>query len=184
VPPSDEQLAYTRLAMKILVDSAEYRCWHEVGHATVCLHLGGAVELIEFLDGDARGHARARCIVLPEMERTVACGGFAAEFYLLNGKHAEQTADDTRNINDVVFHNATHDREDFWGRKLGSDETFTDAEDRAFMNHSIGPDGRSGVLPILYLYHSGMQQLVHELREKRRIDGRRVNELLRHAHIR
>lgn len=45
--------------MKIRVDSVEYKCWHEVGHATVCLHLGGDVDFIEFLDGDARGYARA-----------------------------------------------------------------------------------------------------------------------------
>lgn len=70
--------------MKIIVDSDEYRCWHEVGHATVCLHLGGDVDCIEFLVGDAHGFARARCVVLREMERSVACGGFAAEFYLLN----------------------------------------------------------------------------------------------------
>jgi hypothetical protein len=45
--------------MKILIDSVEYKCWHEVGHATVCLHLGGDVDFIEFLESDTRGHARA-----------------------------------------------------------------------------------------------------------------------------
>jgi hypothetical protein len=69
--------------MKIIVDSDEYKCWHEVGHATVCLHLGGDVDFIEFLDGDARGSARTRCDDIPGTERSVACGGFAAEVYLL-----------------------------------------------------------------------------------------------------
>jgi hypothetical protein len=68
------------MRMKIAVDSIEYKCWHEVGHATVCLSLGGDIDLIEFLAGDLRGHARARCVVTPEIERSVACGGFAAEF--------------------------------------------------------------------------------------------------------
>jgi hypothetical protein len=45
--------------MKIIVDSVECKCWHEVGHATACLHLRGGVDCIEFLDGDARGHMRA-----------------------------------------------------------------------------------------------------------------------------
>jgi hypothetical protein len=40
--------------MKIRVDSVEYRCWHEVGHVAVCLHLGGDVDFIELLEGDAR----------------------------------------------------------------------------------------------------------------------------------
>jgi hypothetical protein len=165
--------------MTIRVDSVEYKCWHEVGHATVCLHLGGDVELIEFLDGDARGHARASCVVTPEIERIVACGGFAAEVYLLKNGHAEQGSDDERDINQIVFHNATNDREDFWGRKLGSDEEFSEAENREFMNQAIGSDGYGGVVPIFNLYLSGMRELVRELCDARRVEGRRVRELLR-----
>jgi len=164
----------TLIHMKIRVDSVEYKCWHEVGHATVCLHLGGDVDFIEFLDGDARGHARARCVVTSEIERSVACGGFAAEFYLLNNSYAEQGSGDERNISQVVFHNATNDREDFWRRKLGSDEAFSEAEDRQFMNHAI-----ESVVPIFNLYLPGMRELVRELFEARRIEGRRVKELLR-----
>ena len=166
--------------MKIRVDSDEYRCWHEVGHATVCLHLGGDVESMEFLDGDARGHARTRTIVTSDaMERIVACGGFAAEVYLLKNGYAEQGPDDKRNINHVVFHNASGDREDFWGRKLGTDEVFTEAEDREFMHHAIGSDGYGGVVPIFNLYLPGMRELARELFETRRVEGRRVKELLR-----
>lgn len=167
--------------MKIRVDSVEYKCWHEVGHATVCLHLGGDVYFIEFLDNDARGHARASCFVTPAMERSVACGGFAAEFYLLKYGHAEQGPDDERPINQVVFHNATHDREDFWGRKRGSDGAFTEAEDTEFRNHALGSDGTGGVVPIFDLYLSGMKELVRELCHARRVEGRRVKELLRLA---
>lgn len=169
--------------MKILVDSVEYKCWHEVGHATVCLELGGDVELIEFLDGDARGHARACCVVTPEIERIVACGGFAAEFYLLNWGYAEKGHDDERDINRIVFHNATSDREDFWGRKLGMDEAFTEAEDTEFMYQAIGSDGHGGIIPIFNQYFSGMQELVRELCDARRVEGRRVKELL-HTDIR
>lgn len=32
--------------MLIRVDSDEYRCWHEIGHATACWHLGGDVDFI------------------------------------------------------------------------------------------------------------------------------------------
>jgi hypothetical protein len=165
--------------MKIRVDSVEYKCWHEVGHATVCLHLGGDIDFIEFLDSDARGHARARCVVPPEIEKSVACGGFAAEFYLLNNGYAEQSRDDKRDISQIVFHNATHDREDFWGRKLGSDEEFTKEEDETFMHHAIGADGYGGVVPIFNQHFSGMQGVVHELGGARRIEGKRVKELLR-----
>lgn len=165
--------------MKILVDSVEYRSWHEVGHAAVCLHLGGDVRLLEFLDGDLRGYARARCVVTAEIERSVACGGFAAEFFLLNNGYAERGEEDERDVSRIVFHNATNDREDFWGRELGRDEEFTEAEDTEFMHHAIGPDGHGGVVPIFNRYFLRMQELVRELCDARRLEGRRVKELLR-----
>ena len=174
-----ETSARTLIGMTIIVDSDEYKCWHEVGHATICLHLGGVVDFIEFLDSDARGHARTRCVVHPGSARTVACGGFAAEFYLLNNGYAERGPDDDRDISRIVFHNATHDREDFWGRKIGLDESFDKAEDTTFMHHAIGPYGNDGVVSIFPLYFSGMQALVRELCEVRRVEGRRICELLR-----
>lgn len=164
--------------MNIRVDSIEYKCWHEVGHAVVCLHLGGDVEFIEFLSNDTRGHARTRCIVPLGIDRIVACGGFAAEFYLLKSGLAERSPDDARDVSRIVFHNATGDREDFWGRKLGRDDTFTEAEDREFMHHATGPDGRGGMIPLLNQYFPRMQELVRELCETRRVEGRRVRELL------
>lgn len=160
--------------MKIIVDSDEYKCWHEVGHATICLHLGGDVDFLEFLVGDARGHARSRCVVTAEIEKSVACGGFAAEFYILNKGYAEKSSNDERDISRIVFHNATGDREDFWGRSLGSEECFSEAEDREFMNHAL-----SSVAPIFDQYFLGMQAVVSELYQARRIEGVRVKELLR-----
>ena len=147
-PRSDQIDPPTLPCMKVRVDSDEYRAWHEVGHATVCLHLGGDVEFIEFLDGDARGYARTRCDVEPDNSRSVACGR-SAEFYILDKGYAEQDSDDERNISQVVFHNATDDREDFWQRKLGRDEAFTEAEDREFMNHAIGFCG-ADLRPVLF----------------------------------
>lgn len=160
--------------MTMFVDSDEYRAWHEAGHAVVCLHLGGAVELIELLPGGSPGHARARCIVPHEIHRDVACGGFAAEFYLLNMGLAVQRSEDDRSINQVVFYNATNDREDFWGRRLVEEEFFSAEEDTAFMNHSLYT-----VLPLFSPYLAGMHQLALELRDARRVDGRRIRELLR-----
>lgn len=169
---------YSSLRMKIIVDSDEYKCWHEVGHATVCLHLGGDVDFIEFLDGDARGKARTRCDEKPGTERSVACGGFAAEFYLLNNGHAEQAPDDKRDIKNIVLNNASMDAHAFFGREYSS-EGFEEAETREFMNHAIGPDGNGGVVPIFNLYFSRMQEVARELHDARRVEGRRVKELLR-----
>lgn len=160
--------------MTIIVDSTEYRAWHEVGHATICLHLGGDVECIEFLHDDARGHARARCIVLPEIEKSVACGGFAAEFYLLNLGLAERAPDDHRDISQIVFHNAFFDRGDFWGRRVGPEDVFSQAEDQQFMQYAI-----LRVAPVFDHYFPAMQAVVHELCQARKIDGGRLRPLLR-----
>lgn len=165
-------------AMKILVDSDEYKCWHEVGHATVCLHLGGDVDFIEFLAGDTRGFARARCFDTPDIKRSVACGGFAAEFYLLKKGYAEHAPAENRSIDSIVFNNSSMDVHAFWGREYSS-EGFEETETMEFMNHAVGPDGNGGVVPIFDLYFSRMQELVRELLSARRVEGRRVKEILR-----
>jgi len=166
--------------MRIRVDSVEYKCWHEVGHATVCLYLGGDVDFIEFLDGDARGHARTRCEIMPGNERSVACGGFAAEFYILKIGYAEQAPDDKRDIGLVPYDSAVIDCLDFWGRKLETyKDGFTEAETKAFVNHAIGLDGNAGVVPIIAQHFSRMQELVSELCEARRVEGGRVKQVLR-----
>jgi hypothetical protein len=46
--------------MAIEINSLAYQCWHEIGHAFVCLHLGGDVEFVELLDEQQGGLARAR----------------------------------------------------------------------------------------------------------------------------
>lgn len=159
--------------MKIILDSDEYKAWHEVGHATVCLHLGGDLHSIEYLEEDARGFAVAHCFdVMPHMERSVACGGFAAEFYLLNAGCVDWR--DAQEISKIVFNNAWRDRLDFVGRMVTEDNDFTREEDEEFMHHAI-----HSVAPIFDLYFSKMQNVVKELLLARKISGARVKELLR-----
>jgi hypothetical protein len=158
--------------MKISVNSDEFKAWHEVGHATVCLHLGGDLESIEFLAGDARGFAVAHCCdVLPHMERSVACGGFAAEFYLLQAGYIEWF--DLQEISAIVCSNAWSDRQNFAGRTVTQDNDFTKEEDEEFMHHAI-----KFVVPILEMHFSKMLSVVRELLSARKIDGARVKELL------
>jgi hypothetical protein len=54
-----------------------------------------------------------------ELEKTVTCGGFAAEFFLLKNGYVDKLSYDERAVNRIVFHNAIQDREDYWGRKRG-----------------------------------------------------------------
>lgn len=164
--------------MIIRTDSDEFKAWHEVGHATVCLHLGGDLEGIEFLEGDTRGFAVARgCVVMPDKERNVACGGFAAEFYLLRAGYV-----DAGDLNDpsavkivsaLVFSNAWRDRQAFAGRMVTKDNDFTKEEDEEFMRYAT-----ERVAPIFDLYFAKMQIVVSELLAERKIDGARVKELL------
>jgi hypothetical protein len=159
--------------MKITVNSDEFKAWHEVGHATVCLHLGGDLESIEFLESDSRGFAVAHCCnVMPNMERSVACGGFAAEFYLLDNGCVDWSGDE-QEISAIVFSNAWSDRVDFAGRVVTQDNDFTREEDEAFMHHAT-----QFVAPIFDLYFSRMQDVVSELLVARKINGARVKELL------
>jgi hypothetical protein len=166
--------------MTIGVDSDEYKCWHEVGHATVCLHLGGDLDGIEFIEGGnaARGFAVTRgCYVEPDMERSVACGGFAAEYYLLRaGRIGGVNLNDPRElaaVSDKLFSNAWKDHQDFIGRTVTEDNDFTKEEKEEFMHYAI-----ERVAPIFDRYFSRMEDVVRELLDARKIDGARVKELL------
>lgn len=162
----------------IIMDSDEYKAWHEVGHATVCLYLGGDLDRIEFLEKDAQGFAVARgCYVTPDTERSVACGGFAAEFFLLQaGCIKGVDLNDPSVVSKVsarVFSNAWQDHQDFIGRTVTEDNDFTKEENEAFMNYAI-----EHVVPIFHLYSEKMKIVVSELLVAKKIDGMRVKEIL------
>lgn len=164
--------------MKILMNSDEFKAWHEAGHATVCLHLGGDVDTIEFLEGEARGFAVARCCdVMSDEERHVACGGFAAEYHLLRSGYVEGIdIDDPQAVDEVsalVFGNAWSDRQAFARRVVTQDNDFSLEEDKEFMLFAI-----EHVAPIINQHFERMKSLVEELLAVRRIEGARVRELL------
>jgi len=108
---------------------------------------------------------------MPDKERSVACGGFAAEFYLLQAGYVDWV--DLQEISAVVFSNAWRDRQDFAGRTVTEDNDFTKEENEEFMRHAT-----QVVAPIFKLYFSRMQNVVSELLAARKIDGARVKELL------
>lgn len=162
----------------IRFNSDEFKAWHEVGHATVCLHLGGDLECIEFLEGDSQGFAVARgCYVMPEKQRSVACGGFAAEFYLLQAGCVDgvdlNTPKGIEEVSAHVFSNAWRDHQDFIGRKVTEGNDFTKEEKEQFMNYAI-----EHVTPIFNLYFDKMKLVVKELLSEGNIDGKRVREVL------
>lgn len=162
----------------IRINSDEFKAWHEVGHATVCLHFGGNLDGIEFLEGDARGFAVSRgCAVRPDKEQSVACGGFAAEFYLLRAGCIEgvdlNDPSEVARVSSLVFSNAWMDQQAFVGRTVTEDNDFTKEEQEEFMHYAI-----EHVAPIFDLYFSKMKIVVSELLADRKIDGMRVRELL------
>jgi hypothetical protein len=107
----------------------------------------------------------------PEIRPSVACGGFAAEFLLLRNCHLLQMEEKV--FTQIIFRNATKDREMFCGRTLSESEEFTREEDEAFMNHAT-----SLVAQILIRYFSKMKQVVDELLLARKLDGKRIREVL------
>lgn len=161
----------------IVMDSDEYRAWHEVGHATVCLHLGGDLDRIEFLEGEQVFAVARGCYVMPGMERNVACGGFAAEFYLLRSGHVTgvdlKSAEGVAAVSARLFSNAWRDHQDFVGRTVTEENDFTKEEQEEFMNYAI-----TRVAPIFVLYFEKMKLVVNELLTARSIEGSRVRELL------
>jgi len=130
------------------------------------------VEFIELIDDDSsEGLARARCLTTQPIRQSVACGGFAAEFYLLRAGYLPSV--DEKEITQTIFRNAATDREMFKGGKASDHSACTKEDDEAFMNHAV-----CVVVPILKQYILRMKQIVRELLKDKKLDGKRVKELL------
>lgn len=162
----------------IIMDSDEYKAWHEVGHAAICLHLGGDLDCIEFLDDNSQGFAVARgCYVTPETESSVACGGIAAEILLFQKNLIYgvdiNDPDVVTEVSARIFSNAWQDHQDFIGRQVTEDNDFTKEEKQEFMNFAT-----EHVVPVLHQYFENMQLVVRELKISRSIDGSKVREIL------
>lgn len=134
---------------------------------------GQRLDGIEYLEEDARGFAVAHfCDVMPDVGRSVACGGSATEFCLLQAGHVDWV--DLQEISAIVFSNTWQDRQRFAGRKVTKDNDFRREEDEEFMRHAT-----QVVSPIFTLYFARMQNVVSELLATRKIDGGRVKKLLK-----
>jgi hypothetical protein len=157
--------------MTIDINSVEYVCWHEVGHAIACLSFGGEVEHIEILDpNDPRGKAYARCITNPEIRKIVATGGFAAELYLYRNKRLPEINENE--MAQILFINATKDREKYWGKT--QDDPLTKEEDDEFQHVAFAK-----VTPLIKKFSDRIEQLVSELIKNRKIEGKRIKEILK-----
>lgn len=152
------------------VNSTTYKCWHEMGHALVCLHLGGDVQCVELLEGHETGCARARCTTNSSIRKLVACGGFATEFVLL--RDGDIGYQDEKEIAQILFRNATIDREMY--HSLSSGNTISKAQDEEFMRCAVYE-----VAPIVRLYKPLMAAAVKELEEFRSISGQRISQIIR-----
>ncbi len=156
--------------MPIEINSFEYQCWHEVGHAVTCLYMGGDVEFIEFIEDQSHyGLARARCTVTLDIRRYVACGGFATEYILYKAGNLSKTTD-TEFIQ-VMFKNADLDRNSFFN--TSKEYEFTIEEDTEFMNFAI-----DNVTPIILKHLSQMLTIVNNLKRSKRITGDIIKKLL------
>ncbi len=119
---------------------------------------------------------------MPGKERSVACGGFAAEFYLLragfiDGVNLNDPSEVSR-VSADVFSNTWRDQQTFFDRRVTQDNDFTKEEKEEFMHYAI-----EHVAPILNLHFAKMQIVVGELLAKRKIDGVRVKEILQMGRV-
>jgi hypothetical protein len=164
--------------MKIQINSLEYQCWHEVGHAVVCLSFkSGDVESIEFVDDpEAKGIARARCKTNSEIRNFVACGGFATEYVLYKSGRLSFVED--KEFTQKIFMNAEWDRGMFFNRTSNSYEKYTEAEDREFMHFAI-----DRVAPIVLQFLPEMNEIVKKLVKNKKIVGSTIKHILYRKNI-
>ncbi len=151
------------------INDIDYICWHEMGHAFTCIHLGGSVEDVEILDNNDTCYAVARCKTNETIRKKVACAGFAAELMLFRDNYLGEQ--DEKEMCQILFKNATHDRNSYHSLKHGSQPT--EFQDRDFMNFAY-----KTVLPIIRNYKNEIATAVAELRASKKITGNRIKEIM------
>ncbi|RFC33475.1 MAG: hypothetical protein DID92_2727744938 [Candidatus Nitrotoga sp. SPKER] len=158
--------------MKIELNSREYECWHEAGHALVCMTLGGSVEFIEFVDDPAcQGKARTRCEVTLNIRKHVACGGFAAEYYLYKSGRLEATE---KQFVSTALVNAFLDKQSFFGGNFEQVDGCWPAQmDIQFRDFAI-----CTVAPIVAGNAVALEKIAKVLNENGRIDKVKINQIL------
>jgi hypothetical protein len=154
---------------RMQINSVTYECWHEMGHAFVCIALDGGVRCVERLDDHKLGRARARCITNQYIRQRVACGGFAAEFVLL--RDGDIGPQNEKEITQVIFRNATIDREMYHSLVSGTD--LSEAQDREFMNCAI-----NSVASIIFTHKTEMAKAVKELERDGCVSGERIKQIM------
>lgn len=127
--------------MQIDINSREYECWHEAGHAVICLLNGGRVKFMEIIkDEDHFGAARARCETTNYTRKKIACGGFAAEYYLYKSSMLKVSESE---FVKTALGNAFPDKVGFFGSDYeqpnGCWPANMDIEFRDYAIHNIAP---------------------------------------------
>ena len=157
--------------MTIDIESQEYQCWHEAGHAVLCLVLGGKVELMEIIrDEEHFGRARARCETTEATRRYIACGGFAAEYMLCINKMLDVSEDQ---FVQIALVNAFPDKAMFFGADhVQANNAWPSAMDERFMHFSI-----KYVAPVLLRNCALLEELAEALLREDHLAERDINEI-------
>ncbi len=159
------------------INNREYECWHEAGHAVVCLYYGGKVELMEIIkDQEHFGRARARCETTDDSRQYISCGGFASEYLLyisgmlnISEKHFVKNA----------LANAYQDKIQFFGRDFEQENGCWPREmDEEFRDFSIFK-----VAPILKNRVSMLEELARTLFQKEYFTEKLINEIAKKHYV-
>lgn len=157
--------------MPIDIKSREYECWHEAGHALVCLLGGGKVELMEIIkDEEHFGRARARCETTDESKPYIACGGFAAEYQLY--KSGMLNVSEREFVQNALV-NAFPDKAKFFGADYEEDDGCWPSEmDVQFRDFSIYK-----VAPMLEDNFSLLSELAETLLENEYLSESQISDI-------
>lgn len=157
--------------MQITINNRKYECWHEAGHATICLLNGLTVELMEIIkDENHFGRARARCETTDNTRPFIACGGFAAEYYLYISNALGVSE---KKFIQTSLVNAFPDKMKFFGTDYEQNNGCWPQEmDILFRDFAI-----SNVAPLIKNNSELVKELANTLFEKEYISKNHINEI-------
>lgn len=135
-----------KMLHNIIVNSPEYACFHEAGHAETALRVGARVSEMELYIEQPRSYGRTRVEKKQdryiEQSRRIALGGFAAEYILYRAGrivNEDGTSMSESQFIQYAYGNAAQDFAAFWATFNLPHLNKTQKElDEQFMSFAIG----------------------------------------------
>lgn len=176
----------------IEINSHDYICWHEAGHIVAAIEVGAIVKRVVVTPDQVENSEKGIFVkgsqqhvsveyseaaeIRAEQRKYVACGGWAAEYFLYKNKLILNSGNTPLNEKEFIEksnENCRLDKLVFMGEDQSEGGTWPEQFDRDFMDFGIGE-----VYPILVECTAQLHGLWKEITQKQKLTQKDIELII------